>query len=106
MKILFDQGTPVPLRREMGEHVIRTAFEMGWATLANGELLQAAAAEFDILLTTDQNLPHQQNLKGIDLAVVILPTTSWSVIRQNTHVIREALLAARSATISQVSFPP
>ncbi len=45
MKILFDQGTPVPLRRFLGDHEIVTAFELGWGTLQNGELLPAAEAE-------------------------------------------------------------
>jgi len=63
MKILFDQGTPVPLRRSLSKHKVTTAFERGWGALRNGELLQAAEAEgFDALVTTDQNLQYQQNL--------------------------------------------
>lgn len=45
MKVLFDQGTPVPLRRFLAAHEIVTAFELGWGTLQNGELLRAAEAE-------------------------------------------------------------
>jgi len=63
MKILFDQGTPVPLRRSLPKHEVATAFERGWAALQNGELLSAAEAEgFEVLVTTDQNLRYQQNL--------------------------------------------
>jgi Domain of unknown function (DUF5615) len=77
MKILFDQGTPVPLRHEFKGHDVATAFEMGWAGLSNGELLQQAETEFELLITTDQNLQYQQNLAGRRLAILVLPTTSW-----------------------------
>lgn len=51
MRILFDQGTPVPLRRHLGAHQIRTAAEMGWSVLSNGDLLAAAESEgFNLLI--------------------------------------------------------
>src|SRR2546425_5249683 len=65
MLILFDQGTPVGIRHSLSEHTVKTAREMGWSALSNGELLRAAEeAGFDLLLTTDTNLPYQQDLKG------------------------------------------
>ena len=45
MRILFDQGTPVPLRRHLTRHVVDTAFERGWSSLHNGELLDLAEQE-------------------------------------------------------------
>src|SRR5262245_16545405 len=81
MRILFDQGTPVPLRREMVGHAVFTSFEMGCAQLDNGALLKAADSEFDVIVTSDRNLSYQQNLKGLQLAVLVLPTTSWPTIR-------------------------
>jgi hypothetical protein len=57
MKILFDQGTPVPLRASLAGHEVSTAYEQGWQSLSNGELIRAAdEATFDALLTTDKNL--------------------------------------------------
>ena len=82
--MLFDQGTPVPLRRALSGHTISTAFEMGWAEVDNGDLLNAVEGAFDTLITTDQNLRYQQNLTGRRLAILVLPTTSWPVIQ--THV--------------------
>jgi hypothetical protein len=59
MKILFDQGTPVPLRQHLSSHTVETAYEKGWSGLRNGDLLARAEAEgFDALVTTDQNLRH------------------------------------------------
>ena len=61
MLVLFDQGTPVPIRRSLSHHTVRTAFELGWHTLANGELLSAAErAGYEVFVTTDRNLRHQQ----------------------------------------------
>ncbi len=105
MKILFDQGTPAPLRHELAGHEVSTASEMGWGTLTNGGLLRAASHRFDVLLTTDQNMPHQQNLKNADLAVVILPTTSWRKIRMHTEIVRDALRASRAGEMMQIVFP-
>jgi len=63
VRILFDQGTPVPLRDSLPQHEVSTTYERGWSTLRNGELLDAAEREgYAILVTTDSNLRHQQNL--------------------------------------------
>jgi len=63
MRVLFDQGTPVPLRRRLPDHRVETAYERGWSDLRNSALLDRAEAEgFDVLVTTDQSLRHQQNL--------------------------------------------
>ena len=62
MLVLFDQGTPVPIAESLPDHSVKTVRELGWDTLANGELLRRAEeAGFDVLLTTDKNLPYQQN---------------------------------------------
>ena len=77
MRILFDQGTPVPLRQHLSGHQVQTAFELGWSRLTNGDLLAAAEGKFDALVTTDKNLRYQQSIAGRKLAVLVLPTTSW-----------------------------
>jgi hypothetical protein len=92
MKILFDQGTPVPLRRHLTPHVVETTFERGWSTLKNGQLLNAAEREgFALLITTDQNLKHQQPLAGRQLAIVVLLSTSWPRIRLRINDIQAAV---------------
>ena len=91
MKILFDQGTPVPLRRYLHPRPVDTAAEMGWAELANGDLLAAAEqAGFSILITTDQNLRYQQNPAQRSIGIVVLMSTSWPRIRQ---MIQEVVVA-------------
>ncbi|HEY0602953.1 MAG TPA: hypothetical protein VGD58_08575 [Herpetosiphonaceae bacterium] len=90
MKILFDQGTPVPLRRHLEAHTVATAYEQGWSKLLNGQLLESAErAGYDLLITTDQNLRYQQNLQDRQLAILVLGTTSWPRIQQHIDAISE-----------------
>jgi glutamate racemase len=92
LKILFDQGTPVPLRGHISNHHVTTAYELGWATLKNGELLAAAESHgFDVLMTTDTNLQYQQNLTQRKIAIVVLSTTSWPRIQKSIKAILTAI---------------
>ena len=92
MRIMFDQGTPVPLRRQLVGHAVTTAYERGWATLTNGALLDAVErAGYEVLITTDQNLRYQQNLPGRRLALVVLLSTSWPRIRTQVAAIQAVL---------------
>ena len=89
MRILFDQGVPAPLRRQLTAHAVDTAFERGWSNLQNGALLDRAEADgYQLLVTTDRNLRHQQNLAGRQLAIVVLLAASWPRIRQRVDNIR------------------
>lgn len=104
MKILFDQGTPAPLRHALAGHTICTAYEMGWADLDNGALLQAAEREFSALITTDKNLRYQQNLTGRRLAIVVLPTTSWPRIQAHEVEVADAVSALRPGDFVALTF--
>jgi hypothetical protein len=88
MRILFDQGTPVPLRQYLIEHVVTTAYEEGWSNLSNGDLLKSAEDKgYQILVTTDRNLRYQQNLSDRQIAIVVLRSTSWPKIRMQTDKV-------------------
>ena len=92
MKILFDQGTPVPLRRHLHPHDVDTADERQWSTLQNGDLLSAAEADgYHVLITTDQNLRYQQNLSERQIGILVLCTTSWPRIREKAADVVTAL---------------
>jgi predicted nuclease of predicted toxin-antitoxin system len=92
MRILFDQGTPVPLRRALHPHTVDTASELGWSRLRNGELLASAEeAGYEMLVTTDQNLRYQQNLKGRRISILVLKTTSWPRMKTKLTKIVETL---------------
>lgn len=106
MRILFDQGVPVPLRAYLTPYAVSTAYEKGWSQLRNGNLLDAAEEEaFEIFLTTDQNLQYEQNLSNRAIAVVVLSTTSWPRIKLATDAVLSAVQSAQSGQFSFVDIP-
>ena len=106
MRILFDQGTPAPLRLFLPQHDVVTAYERGRATLKNGELLAAAEETgFAVLVTTDTNLIYQQNLSARLMAVVVLTTTSWPRIRASADLAVEAVNRAAAGSYTDVRIP-
>ena len=89
MRILLDENTPRGVRRILASHDVRTAPEMGWAGVLNGQLLdEAEKAGFDALVTCDQNIVFQQNLVGRNIAVVVLSTNRWATIRAQPQSVR------------------
>jgi hypothetical protein len=103
MRILLDQGTPVAIGEGLQGHLVRTAYAQGWSTLTNGELLSVAEeAGFDLLLT---NLPHQQNLRGRKLAIVILSKNRWTLIQRSMNEILAAVNSAKPGTYCVVDIP-
>jgi len=92
------------LRRALVGHSVATAYEMAWSQLDNGALLKAADAQFDLLVTTDQNLRHQHNLAGYRLAILILPITSWPKIRANQEKVVTAVEASKPGDVMEMSF--
>ena len=76
MRLLLDESIPSRLRRSLTEHSVRTVVEAGWSGLKNGKLLALAAAEFDAFVTVDKNLPFQQNLATLPIALVVLDSVS------------------------------
>lgn len=91
MKVLFDECMPQPLRRHLGEFEISTAQEMGWGRVKNGELLKRAEGVFDVFLTADQRLKHQQNLDGRQLAILVLSTNRWPKVKAKITEIIAAI---------------
>lgn len=105
MKILFDQGTPAPLRQSLADHAVDTVFEKGWDRLKNGELLAVAIANgYEVLVSTDQSLRHQHDLRRIRLGIVVLMTTSWPRISRNTPAVAEAIQEVRIGGLLEVRF--
>lgn len=105
MKVLFDHGVPVPLRAFLEGHEVSTAYELGWATLKNGDLIASAATEkFDVLITTDKNLAFQQNLSGLVMAILVLPTTAWPTISRHVTQVAQALDSLGAGEMKRLEF--
>ena len=114
MRILFDQcafyscakGTPVPIRRFLTGHTVRTTRQEGWATLTNGRLLRVAEdAGFDVLLTTDNSIAYQQNLKGRKIAIVVLSRNRWRTVQRMIPKIVAAVDAATPGSYAIIEIP-
>ena len=104
MRCLFDHGTPRPLRGYLSEHTIDTAAERGWQRLSNGELLDRAENDsYQVLITTDQSMRYQQNLSRRRIAIVVLRSNRWPLIRLRISDVRTALEAIQPGELREVS---
>lgn len=72
MKLLLDECVVRDLKRDLVGHEVSTTVEAGFGGLENGELLRAASGQYDVLVTVDRNLPFQQNIAALQIAVLIL----------------------------------
>ncbi len=76
MRLLLDESVPSRLRRSLTDHSVRTVVEAGWSGIKNGRLLALAATEYDAFITVDKNLPFQQNLEKLPIALVVIDAVS------------------------------
>jgi hypothetical protein len=82
VKVVFDANTPAPLARFLRCHEVTQAEDLGWHALENGKLLTAAEQKgFDVLVTCDQNIRHQQNFTERKIALVVLSSNHWPTLR-------------------------
>ena len=103
VKILFDQGTPAPLRHHLAPHTVSTAAERGWSELENGDLLQVAENEgFDLLVTTDQNLRYQQNLEERVIGIVVILEPSWPRLKQRLDEVVPEIVGASAGDYREI----
>jgi len=106
VRVLFDQGTPEPLRHHLARHEVSTAYERGWSKLTNGQLLDAAEHDgYAVFVSTDSNLKNQQNLRARRLGIVVLLSTSWPRIQGVIGSVREAVDAAVPGSYREVEIP-
>ena len=98
---------PVGLRRSLASHEVRTFEQLDWDfQLENGKLLDAGeAAGFDVLITSDQNIKYQQNLAGRRLALVVLGSNIWPIVRGHASVITASVEAAVPGSYAFVEMP-
>lgn len=103
---LFDQGSPESLRRSLTQYESATAFERGWSTLKNGELLDAAGkGAIAMLVTTDSNLKYQQNLTSRRIAIVVHTSPSWPRIQRIFGSVVRAIGRASAGSHTEVEIP-
>lgn len=107
LRIVFDKNVPVGVRRFLSKHQVRTFAEMNWPPqLENGKLLQAAESSgFDVMVTADQNIRYQQNLTGRKLALVVLGSNIWPVVRDHAAAITARVDDANVGSYAFIEMP-
>ena len=107
MRILLDECVPRRLRQQLSDHDVRTVAEVGWAGRKNGELLQLMSGQgFEVLLTVDQSIRHQQNLRARRISLVVLTgSTKWSLVRQHADRIAAVVASATPGSYVEIEIP-
>jgi len=107
LRIVFDKNVPVGVRRFLAGHIVATFVEMSWhPQLENGELLKAAeAAGFERMVTADQNIKYQQNLSGRKLALIVLGSNIWPIVRDHGATIKARVDLAKAGTYEFIEMP-
>ena len=104
MRVLFDHAIPVPLRDYLSEHAVDTAVDRGWSELSNGELLESADRQgYQVLITSDQSIRHQQNLSRRRIVIVVLLSNRWPRVRLRIDEIRAAVDGMEPGEVKEVA---
>jgi predicted nuclease of predicted toxin-antitoxin system len=106
MKILLDECVDWRLLRDLSQYDVKTVKQLGWEKVKNGALLRLAATAFDVFLTVDSNLPHQQNAATVEIAVIVLRarTTRLPDLRELLPLLYEALGTPRRGQFQILSW--
>lgn len=107
MRIFLDECVDWRLARQLTGHDVKTARQMGWTTIENGALLALASQHFEVFLTVDRNIVHQQNLSRLPIAVVVLQATTnrLSDLKPLVPRVLESLESAAGGMATLISEP-
>ena len=101
MKLLLDECVTRFLKRDLVGREVHTVEEAGFKGLENGDLLRAATGTYDALITVDQNLPYQQNVAGLDIAILVLAAKRNSYARLKP-LLPQALNVLKTIKLGEV----
>jgi hypothetical protein len=104
VKIFLDECIDWRLSRDLVGHEVKTARQMGWTTIKNGELLALASEQFDAFLTVDRNLSFQQNLSSFHIAVIVLcaPSNRLADLKPLIPEVLEEIPKTRSGELTLI----
>lgn len=105
MRILLDECVPWPMRHLLSGHECTNVQKQGWKGKKNGALLALAANEFDLFITSDQNIRYQQNLLGSTIAVLELSTNDLRRIRAAVAMIQSEISAIKPDAYRRITIP-
>jgi predicted nuclease of predicted toxin-antitoxin system len=105
MIILLDECVPWPLHKLLTGHHCTTAQRRGWHSVKNGELLKLAEAEFDLFITSDQNIRYQQNLAGRRIAILELSTNKLRRIQAAATLLQSNVASMKPGEFRTLAIP-
>lgn len=105
MNILLDECVPWPLHKLLPGHSCTTAQRRGWHSVKNGELLKLAEAEFDLFITSDQNIRYQQNLAGRRIAILELSTNKIRRLQAAATLIQSTIASLQPGEFRWLEIP-
>lgn len=105
MKILLDECVPWPMHKLLAGHECKTAQQMGWSSIKNGDLLKEAESVFELFITSDQNIRYQQNLSGRKISILELSTNNLRRIRQSAALIRSTIDTMNHGSFVSLDIP-
>lgn len=105
MKVLLDECVDWRLSRDIVGHDVKTARQMGWTAIKNGELLALASEQFDVFVTVDRNLSFQQNFGALPIAVIVLQAKSnrLSDLKRLVRALSAAIGSAERGSLQHVN---
>ena len=105
MKILLDECVPWPMHRLLTQHSVTSVQAQGWSGVRNSELVGRAEVDFDLFITSDQNIRYQQNLAGQRIAILELSTNDLRRIRGAAALIVEAVEKIQIGDLRRLEIP-
>jgi hypothetical protein len=105
MKILLDECVPWPMHKLLSGHDCITAQQRGWGGIKNGELLSKAEKEFDLFITSDQNIRYQQNLAGRKIPILELSTNKLRRLVAAAALLRSAVDSVKPGEFRRLEVP-
>jgi predicted nuclease of predicted toxin-antitoxin system len=105
MRILLDECVPWPMHKLLSGHSCSTVQGKGWGGIKNGDLLQRAKGEFDLFITSDQNIRYQQNLVGRGIAILELSTNDISRIEAASMLVKDAIEQIQANQFARLTIP-
>jgi len=105
MRILLDECVPWPMHRLLTGHICTSVQAQGWSGIRNGDLLQRAEVEFDLFITSDQNIRYQQNLARRQIAILELSTNDLHRIQSAHYLIENAIAQLQPSEFKHLTIP-
>lgn len=104
MRIILDECLPRRLLRDLPDHAVTTVPRQGWAGVTNGALIERICPEFDVFISIDSNIVHQQNLDNLDICLIVLhgPNSRYETLQPLLPEIQKAISEAKPGSVFNI----